>query len=305
MNQLTDLEINRVAFVEEGDNKGANLLLCKRKPEEEPETAPPENDKALLKGIKNFFLAIAKALNIDVVEKETNPDNGEGRATSQGNETHAENAEPEPTSDNTGGTTANSMKGVDEEVKIDTSKLTPEEKKAYENIVAKAAVEDEPTAEPVPVTEEPVAAEPTSTDDVAKGVSPEVAAEIKKWKDRANEAENRELLAQCKKYEILGKKSEDLAKTLKALKDAGGTAYADMISVLDASLETIEKSGAFSEIGKNGHGSALASDKAWSQIEQHAAEIRKNSPALSYAEAIDRACVEHPDLVKEYEESRN
>ena len=108
----------------------------------------------------------------------------------------------------------------------------------------------------------------------------------------------------AKKYEILGKKPEELVQTFKSLEAAGGTAYADMLGPLDAAVAMVENSGTFAEIGKRGNGSGNNSADAWSKIEKHAEEIRKASPELNYAESIDRACVQHPELVAEYENNR-
>lgn len=139
-------------------------------------------------------------------------------------------------------------------------------------------------------------------EDIYKGLHPLVAAELKELRKRADEADERELLAVAKRYEIIGKKPEELVPTLKALKAAGGTAYADMIGVLDGAVATVEKSGVFGEIGKRGNGTGSAD--AWSRIEKHAEDIRKAAPDLSYAESIDRACIQHPELVAEYESNR-
>ena len=106
---------------------------------------------------------------------------------------------------------------------------------------------------------------------------------------------------------MLGKKPEELVPVLKSLKAAGGTAYNDMIGVLDANLEAVQKSGAFSEIGKRGgdHSHATTgADDAWSQIEKRAEEIRKSAPTMDYYEAIDQACQQNPELVHEYENGR-
>ena len=62
-----------------------------------------------------------------------------------------------------------------------------------------------------------------------------VAAELKMLKKRAEDADNRELTDIAKKYAIIGKKPEELVPVLKSLKEAGGTAYTDMITILDAS----------------------------------------------------------------------
>lgn len=141
-------------------------------------------------------------------------------------------------------------------------------------------------------------------DGIYKGLNPMVAAELKSLRKRADEAHEKELMDVAKKYEILGKKPEELVQTFKSLEAAGGTAYADMLGTLDAAVAMVENSGTFAEIGKRGNGSGNNSADAWSKIEKHAEEIRKASPELNYAESIDRACVQHPELVAEYENNR-
>ena len=74
-----------------------------------------------------------------------------------------------------------------------------------------------------------------------------------------------------------------------------------MIAVLDASVQTVEKSGAFSEIGKSTSG---GQSDAWAQIEKHAEAIQKSAPTMTWNQAIDKACEQHPELVAEYETNR-
>jgi hypothetical protein len=151
---------------------------------------------------------------------------------------------------------------------------------------------------------EPAAQTGAAGDDIYKGLNPAVAAELKELRKRADAAEERELLEVAKRYEIIGKKPEELVQTFKSLKAAGGTAYNDMISVLDSAVAMTEQSGVFGEIGKRGNGTGNNGTDAWSKIEKHAADIRKADPALGYAEAIDKACIQHPELVSEYEANR-
>ena len=77
-----------------------------------------------------------------------------------------------------------------------------------------------------------------------------------------------------------------------------------MITVLDASVAAVEKSGIFSEIGKSGGAATSSADGAWAQIEKHAETIQKAAPTLTWAEAVDKACEQYPDLVHEYESGR-
>ena len=140
-------------------------------------------------------------------------------------------------------------------------------------------------------------------EDIYKGLNPLVAAELIALRKQADAAQEEKLYNIAKKYEIIGKKPEELVPTLKALQAAGGTAYDDMIGVLDGAVAAVEKSGLFGEVGKRGAGATGGTD-AWSKIEKKAEEIRKSNAALSYAESIDAACVQNPDLVHEYEATR-
>lgn len=150
--------------------------------------------------------------------------------------------------------------GADNDMKIediDKDKLTDEEKKQLEAIVNKAGItkpeddngkdDNKDDKDVKKIKDEPINHDP---EDIYKGLHPAVAAELKSLRKARDESEEREITAIAKKYEVIGKKSEELVPTLKSLKAAGGTAYQDMIGVLDMAVEAVEKSGAFTEIGK-------------------------------------------------------
>jgi len=213
------------------------------------------------------------------------------------------------------------LKGdLGEMIKIDKSKMSSEEVAAYEEIIKKYGVDTEDiedgkgdgakedpvakTAHAIPqgtvsLTEEP---QNPVDEDIYKGLHPAVATELKMLRKRSDEAEEKELFDIAKKYELIGKKPEELVPTLKSLKAAGGTAYNDMIGVLDSALEMAEQSGAFSEIGKSG-GHGGAEPDAWGKIEKKADEIMKASPNITRSHAITKACEQNPALLREYEES--
>lgn len=221
---------------------------------------------------------------------------------------------------------------LEDMLKINKSKMTAEERAAYEELIKKYAVEtEEQTKEPVgksaPKVEDPdivddsgvtktqksvtppPAAPTTETsadtgDDIYKGLHPAVRARLEALEKRAAEAEERELLDVAKKYEIVGEKPEELVKTLKSLKDAGGTAYNDMISVLDRSVDMVEKSGVFGEIGKSFSGNPVASIKksaAESKIDTIAKGYMEKDSTLTYNAALAKAWEDHPELLDEYE----
>ena len=144
--------------------------------------------------------------------------------------------------------------GADNDMKIediDKDKLTDEEKKQLEAIVNKAGItkpEDDDNGkndnkddkDVKKIKDEPINHDP---EDIYKGLHPAVAAEVKSLRKARDESEEREITAIAKKYEVIGKKSEELIPTLKSLKAAGGTAYQDMIGVLDTAVEGSRKVG--------------------------------------------------------------
>lgn len=215
------------------------------------------------------------------------------------------------------------QRGELEDMKIDKSKMTPEEKAVYDDIVKKYAVDDEePVAKNADVdpkeNEDEIEDEdiPTkkkdckkSKDDegdenIYKGLHPAVAAELASLKKFRQDAEDSTLREVAKRYEIIGKKPEELVPLLKSLKAAGGTAYDDMLGVLDSAVSMAESSGMYDEIGKSRSGGGADADNAWGTIEAKASEIRKSKPEMSYAESIDVACMQNPELVHEYENNR-
>ncbi len=197
----------------------------------------------------------------------------------------------------------------EEEMKIDTSKMTSVEKAIYEDIVKRYGVDGkelkgtgEPVNKNIP-TPEPIPAphETKQEEDIYKGMNPVLKAEFESLKKYREEAEEKELKAVAKKYEIIGKKEEDLLPVLKSLKSLGGTAYDDFVSTLDQTVETVEKSGAFTEIGKSGHGSGSVGD-AEQKINSIAKSYVEHDPNMSYIDALGKAWSDHPELMAQYDE---
>ena len=213
-------------------------------------------------------------------------------------------------------------------LKIDKSKMTAEERAAYDAIIKKYAVETE--EEPVDKSkvkpgenEDEMEEEETEKgcgggkkptkksasseegEDIYKGLHPLVAAEIQRLRKRADEAEERELMEVAKKYEIIGKKPEDLVPTLKSLKAAGGTAYNDMIGILDSAVSMAEAGGTFEEIGKSGHGrtgTPVAKSNSEAKIESIAKGYMEKDPNLNFTDAVAKAWENNMDLMAAYEE---
>lgn len=200
------------------------------------------------------------------------------------------------------------------DMKIDKSKMTPEELATFEDLEKRYGVEepenvgkakeeadipdDDETKKEKPEVKK--SAEADDTDDIYKGLNPAVKAELESLKKFREEAEDRQMLEVAKRYEIIGKKPEELAPLLKSLKAAGGTAYDDMIAVLDQTVETVNQSGVFGEIGKRG-GNAEAGDVE-SEVAKKATELMKSRTGLSFIQAKAEVLSTDAELAKRYEE---
>lgn len=221
-----------------------------------------------------------------------------------------------------------SQKGDKEEMKIDKSKLSDAERAFLESIEKRYGTEggDNPdstvtaaapavtfTAQPsasaesevrktiqVQVKEAP-ASQTVESDNIYKGLHPAVAAEMEELRKFRQAAEEKELNQVAKKYALIGKKEEELVPLLKSLKAAGGTAYNDMIAILDQTVEAVEKSGVFSEIGKSGN-SVSGENSAQAKISGIAKGYMEKDTAMSYQEAVAKAWEDHPELLAEYDE---
>lgn len=214
-----------------------------------------------------------------------------------------------------------SMKG-DGEMHIDKSKLTEGERAFLESIEKRYGTEEgvgpdngDGAAQP-PVqeqqagqaltksaqtqAEEAPSQQAAEQDNIYKGLHPAVAAELAELKKFREQAEEKELTAIAKKYEIIGRKPEELVPMLKSLKAAGGTAYNDMITMLDQTVDAVEKSGVFSEIGKSRNGGDGNSAEA--KIEAIAKKYVDEDPNLSYHQAVTKAWENNPQLLAEYDE---
>ena len=167
---------------------------------------------------------------------------------------------------------------------IDKSKLTAEEQATLDALLAKGAGSDPSSAQ---------------DGDIYKGLHPAVKAELERLRKAVDAQEDRELEAVAKKYEAIGKKPEELVPVLKSLK--GTPAYDEMISVMDAAVDAVEKSALFTEIGKTGHGTG----DAMKQASEKAAEIMKADPGLTHAQALDKVFEMNPELAAQVEKEGN
>ena len=249
---------------------------------------------------------IAGMFNGTAVSKGVEDENGGEETGGQAaSENPSETAQTDP-ADNPETTETIHKEGEEIDMKFNTEAMTPEERAQFEDFQKRFGVEEEEQQQnPAQQTETPAAEthEESGDGDIYKGINPAVKAEIESLRKFREDAEEREIMEVAKRYTIIGKKPEELAPVLKGLKAAGGTAYADMIAVLDSAVQAVEKSGVFGEIGKRGNGGS-DTDDAWGKIEVAAQEIVKSNSGMTYAQAIDKACMEHPDLLEAYEKSR-
>jgi hypothetical protein len=210
---------------------------------------------------------------------------------------------------------AESQKEETDTMKIDKSKMSPEELAAFEAIEKKYGV-----ADPAPAPTTPAATPPG--DGLAKGAegtppaattTPELHPEVRKALDdaaavrKAQDAKIEELTksleiekltAVAKKYEMVGKKADELAAKLYELKKAGGTHYADTIALLDEQVTLVEKSGLFSEIGTTRSGGVTGTG---AELSVKAAEVQKANAGMTSPEAIVKAFEENPEMAAQYD----
>lgn len=190
-------------------------------------------------------------------------------------------------------TTITEPKGETEMSNIDKSKLTEAERAFLESIEKRYGTPEAPAQVQTP------AAAPEA-DDIYKGLSPAVKAELEALRKFRSDAEDNAIREVAKRYAVIGKTEEELFPVLKSMKEAGGTAYTDTIAMLDKAVDTIEKSAAFTEIGKSGSHGATTEGAAWAKAESQAAEIMK-SKNVTKAQALDEVFQNDPALAAECE----
>jgi len=204
---------------------------------------------------------------------------------------------------------SNVKKGeLEEMLKIDKSKMTPEEVAAYEEIVKKYAV-DEPdeaqAADPVPeeITVDKskdnvqeacaVLVEPVESE-VVKALKAQIEETRKSLDAMKDEALTKEVTEVAKKYIPLGKKVEELVPVLKQMKAGGEELYNNFVALLDQQLDIQKSSGIFTEFGKSTTGDATGDpEKMWIA---KARELMKTRTDLSLQQAMDEVALNDDEL---------
>ena len=306
-NKLKELALTSVDLVTSGSNPDAKICLFKRRDGvaavDEDETVQPVAETLLEKCIAAIAGVFGKSTE-GKVEIEGKGEDGytEGKINKGCNDTQFNQEEATDT------------------MRIDKSRMTPEELAAIEAIEKKYGVaEPEGTgaagigdvakgAEDNP----PAGAVPADAAAAAGGNNAEMHPEVKKAladmeavrkaqtaeiDELKKSLEMEKLSAVAKKYEVLGKKADELAPKLYDLRKAGGTAYDDYVGLLDEQITLVEKSGVFGEIGTDRSGKLETGD----ELGNKAAEIRKANAGMSTPEAIAKAFEENPELAERYD----
>ena len=204
--------------------------------------------------------------------------------------------------------TADGEKEETDTMKIDKSKMTAEEQAVLADFEKRYGMADEPDTGNTP--DEPIIKDAGAESETGESTElhPEVAKALDEFREisKQRDAEVAELKKNleieklktvAKKYEVLGKNSDDLATKLYDLKKAGGTVYDDYVALLDENVETVTKSGLFGEIGSNQQGSMGTAQS----LQTKAAEIGKSAGGMSSAEAIVKAFEDNPELAAQYD----
>ena len=200
-------------------------------------------------------------------------------------------------------------------MKIDKSVFTPEELAQYEALIAKAKVDPEADPEEAGLTDGELSTPPKKKpqenpegdgpeekapeDNVGKkDTSPEMSAALKRLETLEKSIQMKEYTEIAKKYAPLGENVEELAKSLYGMKQTGQENSDAYLSVLDKSLDLVNKSGVFAEIGKSAAG---VGDDVLAKVEAAADDIQKSDTSLDRVQAVAKAWENHPELVAEYE----
>jgi|LSQX01.2.fsa_nt_gb hypothetical protein len=247
-----------------------------------------QGKSAEIKADVAVILAVKRNI-LDHLQAETQPQQPDPTAAPADN--------PDP-----GAQTPTVTKGATD-MQFDTTKMTPEELETFNDLSKRYGKQEETTAAP-PAPAAPAAPETEPQEDVSKGIAPELKEELEALRKFKAAAEERAFVDVAKKYELLGKKPEELAPVLKGMKQLGEEQYNGFIAVLDSNLEALEKSKAFDEIGKRGSQGSDDTSGAWAKIEAAAKEIMKSKADTTWEKAIDEACTAHPELLQQYEKAR-
>lgn len=186
-------------------------------------------------------------------------------------------------------------------MKIDKSLFDAEELATWNALIAKGKVDPEAGEEEMEEEMPPFPPKNTKKAEVEsmeKSASPELTAALAELAELKKSIEMKEFSDIAKKYAPLGKNDAELASTLYDLKKSNEANYNAFIGILDESLDLVEKSGIFIEIGKSAGGHAVSGAEAKAHVK--AQELMKSAPDMSYDDAIAKAW-EDPEIMAEYD----
>lgn len=189
-------------------------------------------------------------------------------------------------------------------MKIYKSNFSAEELAQWEALVAKGAVAPEEAQEEMegyePEFPPKKPAKKAEVEDMEKSASPEIKAALEELQELKKSIEMKDMTEIAKKYAPLGKKEDELAQTLYDMKKSNEANYNAYVAILDESLAMVQKSGLFTEVGKSAGGYSTAGG-AVAKVEAAANEIMKSDASMTREEAVAKAWIDHPELVREYE----
>lgn len=113
-----------------------------------------------------------------------------------------------------------------------------------------------------------------------------MSAALKRLETLEKSIQMKEYTEIAKKYAPLGENVEALAKSLYGMKQTCQENYDAYLSVLDKSLDLVNKSGVFAEIGKSAAG---VGDDVLAKVEAAADDIQKSDTSLDRVQAVAKA----------------
>lgn len=285
--KLKNLTVKKVDFVDEGANPEAHIKIVKRNVTEENKQETEENELGIWKRLASF---IGKALGMKQEEIVGTMEEVEKEEGSSSLEEVKTNHEEE--------------KGEKREMKIDKSKMTPAERAMLEEFEKKygsdsvkeetVQTERKEESKDSSIGQEVEKNKENKQDgDIYKGLNPELVNEIKSLKKYKADKEEQELNEIAKRYEIIGRKPEELVPLFKSLKKNGG--YEEMVAILDETVAALENAGTFDEIGKRGTDLGSGTE-AIAKLKTKASELRKTRPELTEAQAMDEVLLGDDEL---------
>lgn len=199
-------------------------------------------------------------------------------------------------------------KGETESMNIDKSKMTAEDLKVFEALIMKYASDPDPDKpkpgndvaknnqdpEPAPTSE------PAIEPDILKALKAQIKANNDAIEKMKEDALTSGMEAVAGKYELIGKKKEELVPVLKAMKKAGDEVFKAYIDALDAEYDMQKNSGLLDEIGKSTSGGKTGGDPNRKWIAK-AQELLKSNPGMTLAKAMDQVALEDDELRAEIE----